>query len=149
MSQAVVRWIAGPVLHARTQGAFALREAVRVGPRELLGEVVRLEGEDIVVQVYEDTTGLKPGTVVQGDGLPLAIPLGPGLLGQIFDGLLRPLQGTGSTQVAPGMRALAARRFDFRPAVRVGEPLAEGAVFGHAHDPVLRPQACLVPPGIS
>jgi V/A-type H+-transporting ATPase subunit A len=149
MSQAVVRWIAGPVLHARTQGAFALREAVRVGPRELLGEVVRLEGEDIVVQVYEDTTGLRPGTVVRGDGLPLSIPLGPGLLGQIFDGLLRPLQGTGSAQVEPGMRALAARHFDFRPAVKAGEWLPEGAVYGHAHDPVLRPQACLVPSGIA
>ena len=65
---------------------------------------MRLDGDEIVVQVYEDTTGLRPGIEVVGSGLPLAIPLGPGLLGHIFDGLLRPLSGTGSAFVQPGMR---------------------------------------------
>ena len=78
MSRAVIRWISGPVLHARADGPFALREAVRVGPQALLGEVVRLDGDDIVVQVYEDTTGLRPGVEVTGDGQPLAIHLHPG-----------------------------------------------------------------------
>ncbi|HSM21382.1 MAG TPA: hypothetical protein VK876_04135, partial [Rubrivivax sp.] len=91
MSRAVIRWISGPVLHARAEGPFALREAVRVGPQALLGEVVRLDGDTIVVQVYEDTTGLRPGIAVTGDGQALSIHLGPGLLGHIFDGLLRPL----------------------------------------------------------
>jgi hypothetical protein len=68
MSLAIVHWISGPVLHATKQGPFALREAVRVGPQALLGEVVRIEGELIVVQVYEDTAGLRPGTQVQGSG---------------------------------------------------------------------------------
>ena len=73
MSLAIVRWIAGPVLHAVKQGPFSLRESVRVGPQALLGEVVRIHDEQIVVQVYEDTTGLRPGIEVHGDGQPLAI----------------------------------------------------------------------------
>ncbi|MEG1832139.1 MAG: V-type ATP synthase subunit A [Burkholderiaceae bacterium] len=146
MKTATVRRISGPVLRAHTSDAFSMREAVRVGPRELLGEVVRLDGDEILVQVYEDTAGLRPGTQVVGDGLPLAIPLGPGLLGGIFDGLLRPLQDTGSNTIQPGLRPLPPREFEFVPAVSIGAQLAGGAVFGHAHDPVLRAQACLVPP---
>ena len=65
MSLAIVRWIAGPVLHAARQGPFALRESVRVGPQGLLGEVVRIHDDTLVVQVYEDTTGLSPGTEVR------------------------------------------------------------------------------------
>ena len=132
MSLAIVRWIAGPVLHAVKQGPFALRESVRVGPQALLGEVVRIQGELIVVQVYEDTTGLRPGTEVHGSGQPLAIRLGPGLLGRIFDGLLRPLSGTASNFVQPGMRSAAAGRFHFTPSVSVGSLLAPGAVLGAA-----------------
>ena len=72
------------------------------------GEVVRIEDASIVVQVYEDTTGLRPGIELRGDGQPLSIRLGPGLLGHIFDGLLRPLSGAGSNFVQPGMRAATA-----------------------------------------
>ena len=116
MSLAIVGWIAGPVLHAVKQGPFSLRESVRVGPQALLGEVVRIHDEQIVVQVYEDTTGLRPGIEVHGDGQPLAIRLGPALLGRIFDGLLRPLSGTDSAFVQPGMRTAGAGRRHFEPA---------------------------------
>jgi V/A-type H+/Na+-transporting ATPase subunit A len=182
VSIAIVRWIAGPVLHAVKQGPFALRESVRVGPRALLGEVVRIHDEQIVVQVYEDTTGLRPGTEVRGDGQPLAVRLGPGLLGQIFDGLLRPLShagqrpaltpalsqrerehegttrsaaGASAVFVQPGMLAPAAGRHQFEPRIAVGQPLAPGAVIGHASDPAgqgsaaRRAQACLAPPDAS
>ena len=132
MSVAVVRQIAGPVLRAAKQGPFALREAVRVGPQELLGEVVRIHDDEIEVQVYEDTAGLRPGTEVHGDGHPLAIRLGPHLLGRIFDGLLRPLSGTGSAFVEPGLRSGAGGRFQFEPRIDVGALLAPGAVFGEA-----------------
>ena len=64
MSTGRIHWISGPVLRARTQEPFALREAVRVGPQALLGEVVRLQEDEVVVQVYEDTTGLKPGMLI-------------------------------------------------------------------------------------
>jgi V/A-type H+-transporting ATPase subunit A len=136
MSRARIHWISGPVLRARAQpdaGPFGMREAVRVGPQALLGEVVRLQGDEVAVQVYEDTTGLRPGMALEGDGLPLAIRLGPGLLGHIFDGLLRPLAGNDSAFVAAGMRAAATTRtFRFTPRVRLGQVLFGGQVFGSA-----------------
>ena len=149
MSLATVTWIAGPVLHATRQGPFTLRESVRVGPHALLGEVVRIQDRSIVVQVYEDTTGLRPGIEVRGDGQPLSIRLGPGLLGHIFDGLLRPLSDADSNFVQPGMRAAAVARRHFEPAVKVGEVLAPGAILGTAGDAggaAGRTQYCLVPP---
>jgi len=149
VSRAVVNWIAGPVLHAVKQGPFSLRESVRVGPQALLGEVVRINGDRIVVQVYEDTTGLRPGTEVQGDGQPLAIRLGPGLLGHIFDGLLRPLSGTGSAWVQPGMRSAAGATWQFEPLIQAGALLTPGAAFGEARDGKARAQACLAPPDAS
>ena len=91
MSIARIRWVSGPVLRARAQGPFRLREAVQVGENALLGEVIRLNGDEILVQVYEDSTGLRPGAEVAGTGGPLNVRLGPGVLGNIFDGLLRPL----------------------------------------------------------
>ena len=84
---------------------------------------MRLDGDEIVVQVYEDTTGLKPGTRIVGRGLPLAIRLGPGLLGRIFDGLLRPLHGSDSAFVHSGMREPPPERFGFAPRVKVGDRL--------------------------
>jgi V/A-type H+-transporting ATPase subunit A len=149
MSMAIVRWIAGPVLHAVKQGPFSLRESVRVGPQALLGEVVRINGDQIVVQVYEDTAGLRPGIEVSGDGQPLAIRLGPGLLGHIFDGLLRPLSGTDSAFVQPGMRTAAAGLLHFEPRVGTGALLAPGAVIGTASGRAGRAQHCLAPPDAS
>ena len=132
MSVARVLWASGPVLRARADGPFQMREAVHIGRRSLLGEVVAVSGADITAQVYEDPTGLKPGEEVRGSGAPLGIRLGPGLLGNIFDGLLRPLSGP------------RGERFDFTPGVKKGDALAGGAVFGRS-----RSQDCLVPPGAS
>ena len=146
MSTARISWISGPVLHATAQGAFHMREAVEVGKARLLGEVIRIENERIVVQVYEDTTGLRPGAEVHGGGEPLSILLGPGLLGNIFDGLLRPLRGTGTPFVLPGLRPAAAARFEFAPQVKVGDRLAGGAIFGTASAGDARVQRCLIPP---
>jgi V/A-type H+/Na+-transporting ATPase subunit A len=148
MSRAIIRWISGPVLRARAEGPFALREAVRVGPQALLGEVVRLHDDEVVIQVYEDTTGLRPGVEVLGDGQPLSIRLGPGLLGHIFDGLLRPLSGLDTPHVAPGMRRAAPAAFDFEPRAAVGDTLAPGQVFAEVRGASGRPQRCLVPPGV-
>ncbi len=148
MSTATVRWIAGPVLHAQKHGPFALREAVGVGPQGLLGEVVRIQGDQLVVQVYEDTTGLRPGTTVQGRGQPLAIRLGPGLLGRIFDGLLRPLPGTGDAFVQAGHGQADARRWRFTPAFREGDSVTPGAILGEVtpDEGEGRAQRCLLPP---
>jgi len=149
MSRASIRSISGPVLHATATGPFKLREAVQVGPQALLGEVVRLHDDDIVVQVYEDTTGLRPGAVVVGEGLPLAIRLGPGLLGNIFDGLLRPLSGSDSAFVAPGMRRAEPGRFVFAPRIAPGELLLPGATYGEATAAAGRAQRCICPPDVT
>jgi len=149
MSRATIRWISGPVLRATATGPFALREAVRVGDDALLGEVVRLDGDEITAQVYEDTTGLRPGAMVEGDGTPLAIPLGPGLLGHIFDGLLRPLAGAEATNVQPGRRKPVPRSFAFAPGVQAGATVRGGAILGTATSANGVVQACLLPPDVA
>ncbi len=149
VTRATIRWISGPVLRAVAEGSFALREAVHVGPQALLGEVVRIDHDEIVVQVYEDTTGLRPGIAVTGSGLPLAIPLGPGLLGNIFDGLLRPLSGAHTAFVQAGMRRAAPATFTFMPRVQAGDTLAAGAILGEAQGATGRAQAVLAPPDVA
>ncbi|MEO8676092.1 MAG: V-type ATP synthase subunit A [Casimicrobiaceae bacterium] len=149
MSRATIRWISGPVLRATATGPFALREAVRVGDDALLGEVVRLDGDEITAQVYEDTTGLRPGAIVEGDGTPLAIPLGPGLLGHIFDGLLRPLAGAEIVNVQPGKRVSAPRSFVFAPGVQCGATLRGGAILGTATSATGIVQKCLLSPDVA
>ncbi|MGA7800290.1 MAG: V-type ATP synthase subunit A [Gammaproteobacteria bacterium] len=146
MAEAVIRWISGPVLRARPSGPFSMNEAVLIGDQQLLGEVIRLREDEIVVQVYEDTTGLRPGVPVQGTGTPLAVELGPGLLGSIFDGLLRPLSGLGMTYVRPGMYARAPVELPFEPGVQVGEKLGPGQVLGRLLPAGGLQQRCLVPP---
>ena len=148
MSEARLSWISGPVLRARPQGPFAVNEAVLIGDQQLLGEVIRITEHEIVVQVYEDTTGLRPGTPVHGTGQPLAIELGPGLLGNIFDGLLRPLAGMESIHVQPGMWRRAAVLLPFAPKVRHGDKLEGGAIIGDIIPKEGMRQQCLVPPTV-
>ncbi len=147
MSMAAIRWISGPVLRATVRGPFFLRECVRVGPRHLLGEVVRLDGDEITVQVYEDTTGLRPGTLIEGEGKPLAIRVGPALLGNIYDGLLRPLTGI-DARVTAGARPAPAARLAFRPGRKAGEAVRGGESLGEVPLPGGRTLACLVPPDL-
>ena len=147
-AEAAITWISGPVLRARTRGAFHVHEATLVGHRRLLGEVIRVAGDEVVVQVYEDTTGLRPGDTLTATGSPLSVRLGPGLLGHIFDGLLRPLAGQG-TYVQPGSGVRqTGQSFNFKPTAVVGEQLAGGAVFGTVSRSDARPQRCLVPPAV-
>jgi V/A-type H+-transporting ATPase subunit A len=87
----VILGISGPTVSVDLRG-LRLYERVYVGHSMLTGEVVRLEDERAVVQVYEDTRGLAVGEPVKGTGLPLAVRLGPGLLSGMFDGLQRPLK---------------------------------------------------------
>jgi V/A-type H+-transporting ATPase subunit A len=146
VSRARIAWIGGPVLRARVEGPFSIFEAVDIGERRLLGEVIQLRDDEIVAQVYEDTTGLEPGTPVVGRGRPLSVRLGPGLLGGIFDGLLRPLTGTDDYQVQPGFAPPARGRWNLGMQVRVGDTVEPGATFGTIIAP--RPQSLLVPPWV-
>ena len=146
MSQAVITWIGGPVLRARMTGPFSIYEAVSVGPRRLLGEVIQLKGEELVAQVYEDTTGLEPGDTVAGSGRALSVQLGPGLLGGIFDGLLRPLTGGDDFQIQAGLGSGTTRLLPFAPTAQVGVGLVPGMEIGTVA--AARTQPVLVPPGV-
>lgn len=139
MSDAVIRWIGGPVLHARTSGEFRIGEALEIGAERRPGEVIRLKDDEIVGQVYEDTTGLRPGDVVHGTGAALSVQLGPGLLGRIFDGLLRPLDEAEKQHGG---------KIGFRPLVNAGDKLEAGAVLGELPSDGIK-QQCLLPPDIS
>lgn len=148
MSTAVISWISGPVLRAVGEEPFQINESVLVGEKKLLGEVVRLDGKELTVQVFEETTGLRPGDPVEGQGMALAVPLGPGLLGGIFDGLLRSLAGKNRDFLQPGQRKPPVRRFPFQPTVEKGRILKGGDPFGSVQHlpPPIRPQLCLLPP---
>ena len=146
MTEARIRWISGPVLRAGTTDVFHIYEAIGVGPSALLGEVIKLSSDEFTAQIYEDTTGLKPGDSVTGSGQPLSISLGPGILGHIFDGLLRPMTAADEPFIRPGTRHLPLRRFTFEPTVHLGDRVAGGQPVGRVATP--RQLLCLVPPRI-
>jgi V/A-type H+-transporting ATPase subunit A len=149
VADATITWISGPVLRATVSRPFSINEAALIGEQQLLGEVIRLDGPYAVMQVYEDTTGLRPGDIISGTGAALSVPLGPGLLGNIFDGLLRPLAAQGQ-YVAPGIsQSPDAGKWPFRPQARVGEQLGAGQLIGVVNRNDARVQHCLVPPGVS
>jgi V/A-type H+-transporting ATPase subunit A len=147
MSVARITWIGGPVLRARMDGSFSVHEALSVGPDRLLGEVIQLRGDELVAQVYDDTTGLEPGAEVTGSGRALSVPLGPGLLGGIFDGLLRPLTGAQDFHVKPGLAAAREARFHFVPRAEAPGALAPGQPIGQVL--AARTQLVLAPPWAS
>ncbi|NNL06265.1 MAG: V-type ATP synthase subunit A [Gammaproteobacteria bacterium] len=143
---AVVNWISGPVLRATTHAPFHLNEAVKVGQQQLLGEVIRINGNEAVIQVYEDTTGLRPGDPVIASGSPLSVKLGPGLLGNIFDGLLRPLNEQGR-YVEPGVgQERSEKEYAFSPLIKEGDLITRGTLFGSVHREDARLQRCMTPP---
>jgi V/A-type H+-transporting ATPase subunit A len=147
VSTAHIRWISGPVLRARTSDTFHVHEAIAVGPQALPGEVIQLSADELIAQVYEDTTGLKPGDEVAGTGRALSVRLGPGLLGRIFDGLLRPLDRAAGAFLSPQAARQAERRFGFEPAVKVGAALRGGQLIGTI--PGARAESVLAAPGTS
>ena len=147
MTEATVCWLSGPVLRARTSGRFHVSDAVLIGERQLLGEVIRVDTEGIVAQVYEDTTGLRPGDRVTSSSEPLSIRLRPGLLGNIYDGLLRPLHAMPGVTVQPGMREADSAGWHYRAVAKQGERLKPGQVVGEfPSDGVIEKH--LVPPGM-
>jgi V/A-type H+-transporting ATPase subunit A len=149
MTARLVR-IAGPTVVADGLAGAALNEVVWVGEERLLGEVIRLEGDRATIQVYEETAGLALGEPADPSGEPLAVELGPGLLGSVFDGVQRPLDALAAQQgdfLGRGARLPAldrARRWELEPNVRPGDDLVPGACLGVARSgansqPVLAP----------
>ena len=131
--------ISGPTVSVDLKG-LKLYERVFVGHALLTGEVVRLERERAVIQVYEETRGLAKGEPVKGAGAPLTVRLGPGLLGGMFDGLQRPLVKMWR-EMGPFIRVWKetygldyARRWEFRPHARPGDELSYGMVIGEVNE---------------
>ncbi len=149
MSAATVTRVNGPVVEiaAGTQG-LAMLELVHVGPQRLPGEVISLDGDTATVQVYEYTGGLRPGEEAIPSGGPLAVELGPGLLGGVFDGVLRPLRSAGE-RLEPGGVGVTLEReraWRFAPSVSVGATLGAGSAIGSVRETAAIEHRVLVPP---
>ena len=119
--------IAGPAVEAEGLESVELGDIATVGKEKLLAEVIRVERTRAVLQVFEDTTGLQVGEPVASTGSPLSVDLGPGLLGQIYDGIQRPLESLQMVQGAFLTRGVSApaltpdRRWEFVPRVQAGD----------------------------
>ena len=88
----VIYGINGPVVTVKNTRTFSMMEMVHVGEQKLVGEVIGINDKMTTIQVYEETTGLKPGDPVTGTGAPMNVLLGPGIIDNIFDGIERPLK---------------------------------------------------------
>jgi len=147
--------VSGPTVVAEGLEGVALNEVVRVGRDGLLGEVIRIRGGQATLQVYEETAGLVLGEPVDATGEPLAVELGPGLLGQVVDGIERPLDAlaarTGDFIVRGVMHPALdrQRRWHFVPRVDPGDQLQGGAVAGVVQETASLVHRILVPPGLS
>lgn len=147
--------IAGPVVEAEGLSGIQMYEVCRVGDEELIGEVNRVEGSNATIQVYEETTGLKPGEKVIATGAPLSVELGPGLIGQIFDGIQRPLhilkEQTGDF-IRRGVVAEALprnKKWKFTPAVEKNDRVTQGTILGTVPETTTVTTRILVPVGIN
>src|SRR5689334_2192986 len=127
MTSGVVRRVNGPVVEVELSG-LAMADLIEVGRHDLPAEVVALRGDHATAQAYEYTGALAPGDPVRALGRPLSVRLGPGLTGQVFDGLLRPLGGAGTWLDAAAGRASRARAWTFEPHAEPGQDLATGAL---------------------
>ena len=145
----------GALAEAAPLPRAALYELVRVGELGLLGEVIRVRGERAVVQVYEETAGLRLGEPVRPTGSPLTAELGPGLLGSILDGVGRPLARLAESSgdfLAPGVSAPTLHPdcvWPVRPLARAGDEVGPGDVLAEVDETPALVHRILVPPGVS
>ncbi len=132
LSAGTITRVNGPLVEVAGGCDLRVAELVTVGSRQLAGEVLSLAGESATVQVYEETSGLRPREAVLATGRPLSAELGPGLLGGVFDGMLRRLQDAGPWLEPGALRGALdpERRWRFTPSVRPGEQVEPGAVLG-------------------
>jgi len=145
-------WVSGPAVKADGMSDAKMYETVSVGEAKLIGEVIRLTGDVAFIQVYESTSGLKPGEPVVGTGNPLSVLLGPGIIGQIYDGIQRPLKelskksgsfiGRGITTTPVDMT----KKYHFVPTAKVGDDVQPGNVIGTVKETELIDHSIMVPP---
>src|SRR5271154_4805009 len=131
--------ISGPLVVANDMLGSNMYDVVKVGDLGLIGEVIQLRKEKAVIQVYEDTTGLKPGEPVQSTGVPLSVELAPGLLSSIYDGIQRPLEvlmEKSGSFIGKGLTASAINRskkwkFVLEKGIKNGSSVKEGEIIGY------------------
>jgi len=148
----VLKRIAGPVVTAVGIDAH-MYDVVKVGNEELMGEVIKIQGENIIIQVYEDTSGIRPGEPVINTGLSLAVELGPGLLTSIYDGIQRPLSVLVDKMgdfiqrgvSAPGLDH--AKKWEFKPLVKEGASVGPGSIIGEVQETNIV-HRIMVPPNV-
>ncbi|CAN8076845.1 unnamed protein product [Agarophyton chilense] len=155
MKAGVVRQVAGPVVTADEMDGAAMYELVAVGHLKLLGEIIRLSGSSATIQVYEETAGLTVGDPVERTAAPLSVELGPGLVGDIFDGVQRPLEKialkTGDMFIPRGVSVPAldrSKKWEFtpNPDFAIGDEVTAGDVFGTIPESDLILHKLMVPP---
>ena len=132
----VITRIAGPVVDAKGMRGARMYDVVKVGKENLIGEIIRLDGDTATIQVYEETSGVIPGEPVEDTGRPLSVELGPGLIGQIFDGIQRPLtliKNTTGDFISRGVSISPIdrkKKWRFKPCVKVHDRVKNGEIIG-------------------
>lgn len=146
--------VAGPVVTV-TGIKPRMYDVVKVGHEGLMGEVIKIQGEKATVQVYEDTSGIKPGEPVVNTGMPLSVELGPGLLESIYDGIQRPLQVLQEKMgnfIERGVTANGLdreRTWEFKPTVSNGDAVEGGSVIGVVQETANIEHKIMLPPTVS
>jgi V/A-type H+-transporting ATPase subunit A len=154
--QGMLKRIAGPVVTAVNLDAH-MYDVVKVGKEELMGEVIKIQGDNTIIQVYEDTSGIRPGEPVSNTGLSLTVELGPGLLTSIYDGIQRPLPVLVDKMGDFIQRGVSApglshdKKWAFKPLVKTGDKVQGGSIIGEVQETNIVHKVMLPPnakPGI-
>jgi len=155
MVDATIARISGPVAVAKDLEGAHMFDVVRIGEMGLMGEIIRLEGNTAQIQVYEDTTGLKPGEKVINTERPLSMQLGPGLLTSIYDGIQRPLNILAEESgdfISRGKMIPALdqkKKWDFIPVKKNGDQVSPGEIIAEVQETPLIKHKIMVPYNVS
>lgn len=147
--------VSGPLIVAENMADVKMYDVVKVGEKELIGEVIELRGDKASVQVYEETSGLGVGDKVVSTGMPLSVELAPGLIEGIFDGIQRPLEKIVENYGGRITRGLKVNNLDrekkwrFVPEKKIGDEVIPGDVLGSVQETAIVSHKILVPFGVS
>lgn len=145
----------GPVVKASGMADFQAREMVMVGDKRLLGEVISLDGDTGIIQVYEETEGLTTGEVIEPTNMPLSLTLGPGMIGNIFDGIQRPLEAIYDMSgdfIAEGIGLISLdmeKEWDVQMLIKEGDLVQGGQIYALVEETPLIQHKLLIPPDVS
>lgn len=151
----VIYGINGPVVTVKNTDSFEMMEMVHVGKQKLVGEIIGITDDITTIQVYEETTGLKPGDPVEGTGAPMNVLLGPGIIDNIFDGIERPLKAIEEEAGAFINRGSSVSALDDKKLwnvtmkVKVGDKLEGGQIYATLPETPIIEHRLMVPPELS